>query len=206
MEGGAVEVYVGPDKKMYTIPRALLSHHSEYFQRSLNGQFREASENQIHLTEDDPKTFILVLEWLYKGTLNILDDRCHGAEDRLVALRAICHTLCELYCLADKLLIHPIQDYAFTQLERALRFAGNDFPMTQETIMDVYKNTHEDSALRKWVLEKLALNLVSPLGHHCTAYVKVIEGPQPIPGFGMLLIAKMRNVRSYDFWVRQLSE
>jgi len=200
VEGSAVEVYVGPDKKMYTLPRALLCYHSDFFQRSLTGQFREASEDKIYLPEDDAKIFLLVLEWMYKGTLPMFEDRYQLTKDLPRALRAMCYTLCEMYCLADKLLLHRIQNYIFSQLDRALNLAGNDFPMTQDTIIQIYKNTHESSTLRKWVVEKLALNLIKPYGRHISEYQKLVDGPNAIPGFAVDLFANMKEVKSYDVW------
>ncbi|KAK4693139.1 hypothetical protein P7C71_g4199, partial [Lecanoromycetidae sp. Uapishka_2] len=202
MEGGAAEIYVGPNKKLYTIPRALLCYHSEYFKRSLNSGSVEAAEGAIHLFTDDPETFILLLEWMYKGTLRVFENFCWEADDYRTALQQTCLVLCKLFCMADRLIIPGVEDYIVSQLNRAFDSAGDDFPIDSATIMAVYNNTPERSAFQKYLLEKLTVNLISPTGHHIEKYKELVEGPDAIPGFAVNLIAKMKDFRSHEYWCK----
>jgi hypothetical protein len=58
-----VSVYVGasPDRKHYVVHKQLLTSQSDYFDKALNGKFREAEENKIDLEEDDPAAIGLMI-------------------------------------------------------------------------------------------------------------------------------------------------
>ncbi len=202
MEGASIKIYVGADEKLYTAPRALLCYHSAFFQCCLSGQFKEATENAVRLDEDDPETFLLVLEWMHKGTLQIFEDCWRDFHDRPAGLRQTCRVLCKLSVMADKLQMNGIQGYVFSELDRAMRHAGDYFPMDSATVMAVYNNTREHSKLQQYVLESLAHNLISPSGHHITEYQECVEGPNAIPGFALKLIAKMKDFRSHEYWCK----
>ncbi|MCJ1469512.1 hypothetical protein MMC07_008145 [Pseudocyphellaria aurata] len=58
---------VGPDNTSFGIHRGLLCHHSSYFDRALNGNFREAVEGEVVLADEDPSLFARFNEWLYTG-------------------------------------------------------------------------------------------------------------------------------------------
>ncbi|KFY10005.1 hypothetical protein V491_07847 [Pseudogymnoascus sp. VKM F-3775] len=67
-----VTVYVGPREKRYSIHKALLTSQSEYFEKALNGKFREADEQTIRLPEDSPDAFDLLIGWLYQNQIPVL--------------------------------------------------------------------------------------------------------------------------------------
>lgn len=62
-----VTIYVGPERKRYLIHKDLLTKQSEFFDRALNGNFKEAEENSIYLEEESPAAFDLLVSLLYKG-------------------------------------------------------------------------------------------------------------------------------------------
>jgi hypothetical protein len=64
-----VIIYVGPERKRCLIHKDLLTKQSEYFNSALNGKFKEAEENSIHLEEESPATFDLLVGWLYQGRI-----------------------------------------------------------------------------------------------------------------------------------------
>lgn len=205
MQGGAIEIYVGPNKKLYTIPRALLCHHSGYFQSCLNSNFIEAAEGVVDFSSYDLETFVLLLEWMYKGNLRVFEDNCWEVQDLQAALKQTCQILCKLSCMADKLAMAEIDDYIVSQLDRVFRSAGDIFPMDSANVMAVYNNTHEHSELQKYVTKKLSLSLLSPTGHDIAMYAECIQGPDAIPGLAVRLIAKMKDYRSNDFWCKNIS-
>jgi len=71
MGEAVVTVLVGPDEKRYTVHKSLLTAQSEYFDRALNGKFKEADEQTIRLTEESPDAFDLLIGWLYQGQLPV---------------------------------------------------------------------------------------------------------------------------------------
>jgi len=56
-----VDIYVGPERKHYVVHKKPLTSRSEYFSKALDGHFREAEENSIHLKEDDPAAVALLI-------------------------------------------------------------------------------------------------------------------------------------------------
>lgn len=64
-----VSIYVGPERKHYVVHKRLLTSQSDYFDKALNGGFKEAEENKIHLEEDDPAAVGLLVGWLYRGVI-----------------------------------------------------------------------------------------------------------------------------------------
>ncbi|KFY95133.1 hypothetical protein V500_02917 [Pseudogymnoascus sp. VKM F-4518 (FW-2643)] len=67
-----VTVYVGPREKRYSVHKALLTSQSEYFEKALNGKFKEADEQTIRLPEDSPDAFDLLIGWLYQNQIPVL--------------------------------------------------------------------------------------------------------------------------------------
>ena len=51
-----VDIFVGPQRKRYVVHKKLLTIQSDYFDKALNGRFKEAEENSIYLKEEDPGT------------------------------------------------------------------------------------------------------------------------------------------------------
>jgi hypothetical protein len=64
-----VSIYVGPNRKHYVVHKQLLTSQSDYFDKALNGRFKEAEEGKIHLEEDDPAAVELLIGWLYRGVI-----------------------------------------------------------------------------------------------------------------------------------------
>lgn len=60
------KVFVGEEKKMYQLP---LDHISAipFFNKALNGSFKEGLSKSIELPEDEPAVFELLVRWLYRG-------------------------------------------------------------------------------------------------------------------------------------------
>jgi len=60
-----VHIFVGSDKKQFTIHKRLLCTHSNFFEKAFNGGFKEATEDKMDLPDDDPLIFNALVEWLY---------------------------------------------------------------------------------------------------------------------------------------------
>lgn len=65
-------IYIGPERKRYLIHKDLLTKQSEFFDRALNGKFKEAEENSIYLEEESPAAFDLLVGWLYQGRIPVI--------------------------------------------------------------------------------------------------------------------------------------
>ncbi|KAH8590801.1 hypothetical protein B0O99DRAFT_282193 [Bisporella sp. PMI_857] len=66
-----VDIYAG--NKHYLVHKRLLTSKSDYFEKALNGQFKEAAENTIHLEDVEPTAVALLIGWLYRGSIPGMD-------------------------------------------------------------------------------------------------------------------------------------
>lgn len=62
-----LEIIVGPERRVMHGHKAILAARSDWFRSALRPGFREAREGRIVLSEDDPKIFEALLEFLYTG-------------------------------------------------------------------------------------------------------------------------------------------
>eukprot|EP00004_Rigifila_ramosa_P021055 TRINITY_DN5538_c0_g1_i1.p1 TRINITY_DN5538_c0_g1~~TRINITY_DN5538_c0_g1_i1.p1 ORF type:complete len:1656 (+),score=251.52 TRINITY_DN5538_c0_g1_i1:241-4968(+) len=53
--------------------RALLSRSSEFFARLLSGEFVEATQHDVALSDLDPRVFAFILDFLYTGSVELLE-------------------------------------------------------------------------------------------------------------------------------------
>ncbi|KAF2653381.1 hypothetical protein K491DRAFT_603031 [Lophiostoma macrostomum CBS 122681] len=64
-QGGTMIVEVGTEKKQYHVHKKLISAHSEYFRKALDGSWREAQDGKVVLDDIEPTTFNIFINWLY---------------------------------------------------------------------------------------------------------------------------------------------
>jgi hypothetical protein len=67
--GDFVLVEVGSEKPQLRIYKSLLTHHSEYFQKALNGPWKEASERVVKLEYFECSVFDISVNRIYAKTL-----------------------------------------------------------------------------------------------------------------------------------------
>lgn len=75
MQGDFVDITVGAEaeSKTYKLPRGLLIHYSQYFQNALEGDFKEAHQNKIELSNIKCDTFESFVQYIYSGSSRIED-------------------------------------------------------------------------------------------------------------------------------------
>ena len=66
-EGPRVDIYVGAEKKHYSLPKNLLCSSSSYFDRCFNGGFTEGQTQKLTLEEDNVDHWEILLEFMYSG-------------------------------------------------------------------------------------------------------------------------------------------
>lgn len=62
-----VTLYVGENRTKFTVHKGLLTGNSDYFKKALDGPFKEAQENAIHLVEERAGSIEILIGWLYRG-------------------------------------------------------------------------------------------------------------------------------------------
>jgi hypothetical protein len=65
-----VDIYVGPKRKHFLLPRDLLIHHSEYFNRRFNGFHPDPNlinKTTVHLLDENADNFSLLVDYIFRG-------------------------------------------------------------------------------------------------------------------------------------------
>jgi len=60
-----VVLEIGPQKQRYHLHKALLTHHSEYFNNALNGPWKESEDKIVTLEDVDTIAVDIFVHWLY---------------------------------------------------------------------------------------------------------------------------------------------
>jgi hypothetical protein len=108
-------VIVGADTewpaRKFTIHKNLLCRASVYFDKALNGPFKEGSEGKLELPNDFPKAFELFYHWLYSGAF--AKTRFYNQESDDMSNELFWY---EVYKFAECRLLLDIQKAAFNVL------------------------------------------------------------------------------------------
>lgn len=142
-------VHVGPDgglKKKFQVYRGLLCFHSSYFDRLLNGQFREGGSNYIRLNDTTVEIFQAFFFWLNTGKL------CAPAGDKIPLST---QTIAQIYVFGDSKLIPRLKNAA---LELFVAKAHEEWMFPRNELDYIYGNTTENCGLRRFMVE-FAVNM-----------------------------------------------
>ncbi|QDS76608.1 hypothetical protein FKW77_007676 [Venturia effusa] len=100
-----VTISVGADfgeSKEFVLPMEYLTSVSPYFEKAFEGSFREAGEKKIGLSNVEPDTFSIYVEWLHSRQIVDVDGgRFDGKKDALTE-KARHMALLKLYIFADE--------------------------------------------------------------------------------------------------------
>ncbi len=102
---GVVTVQVGSNDATFHVHRSLLTDESTFFASTLDGNFKEAVENEVKLPEEEPETFEHFVQWLYHG---LPDKRATVPNYPTHAARV--KKIVDLYVLADKIGCRALRD------------------------------------------------------------------------------------------------
>ncbi|RFU31004.1 hypothetical protein B7463_g5323, partial [Scytalidium lignicola] len=70
ISGPQVELYIGPNKHHYALPKRLLCHYSTYFDSCFNNGFIESQTQSIELRDDKVEHFEMLMEFWLKGSMD----------------------------------------------------------------------------------------------------------------------------------------
>ncbi|KAK5165651.1 hypothetical protein LTR04_001090 [Oleoguttula sp. CCFEE 6159] len=128
-----VQLGSGATAKEYAIHKGLISHHSLFFRKALNGYFREAAENRVTLDDEGPAVFHIFYLWLYSSRLYDVNK----LKPNHVPLSE--ETLVRTWVFGDK---RGVPGFLVTLL-------ANRWTADEAIVRLAYKNTLEGSPLRK---------------------------------------------------------
>ncbi|KAK0820072.1 hypothetical protein LTR02_004671 [Friedmanniomyces endolithicus] len=159
LSGPTVDIFVGPERKHWSLHRNLLCHHSSYFETEFEGHEvpkggKKDGENRLELPEDDPKGFQLLVKWLYQGQL---EDSSILTEEEKYEYAVACH---KLYALCDKFDMIHLKNLAM-DLYRANLNAAQLVPDADE-INDIYRGSPPGSPFRTLMTKIAARQIMDP--------------------------------------------
>lgn len=70
MSGPRVDIFVGPQRKQYKLPKLLLCHYSKFFDRCFNGNFLEGATQTLELPEDKVEYFDVLVDFMLHGRVS----------------------------------------------------------------------------------------------------------------------------------------
>ena len=138
-----ITVLVGPGEESYEVHKDLICASSRFFKAACNRKSVEGMEDVVHLPNDDPETFELLLQWLYMERV---------AEPGKAALVGW-HETASLYTLAVKLQILELQDAV---VDLWIHKATDAIEIPIEEVPYVYRTTLEHAPLRQLLVEMVA--------------------------------------------------
>ncbi|KAL8852108.1 MAG: hypothetical protein Q9221_003038 [Calogaya cf. arnoldii] len=146
-----VELKVGAEASLFHIHRGLICESSPFFRAAFTGRFKESC-GSISLGEDDADVFGHIVQWLYRGKLETLSKtEADTGDDYFMKLF-------QLYVLADKYAIVPLENAVMDLLFGALDRRGKDLkskihrPPQEPHITYVYENSPQGSQLRRFIM------------------------------------------------------
>ena len=156
LSGPTVDIYVGPERRHWSIHKNLLCHHSSYFETELEGHEvpKEHESPSLDLLDDDPRGFELLVKWLYQGHL---DDASHMTDEERYDYAVACH---KLYQLCDKFSMTLLKNLAMDAYRSNLHSA--QLVPDAEEINEIYHWSPEGSPFRKLMVKIAARQIMDP--------------------------------------------
>lgn len=166
LAGPTVDIFVGPERRHWSLHRNLLCHHSSYFETEFVGHEvprkgkggagagTDGAANELELPDDDPRGFALLVKWLYQGSL----EDASGMTDMEKYEHAVaCH---KLYVLCDKFDMALLKNMAMDRYRQELN-AAQLVPDPDE-INDIYRASPAGSPFRKLMTNIAARQIMDP--------------------------------------------
>ncbi|KAJ5032520.1 uncharacterized protein L3040_009121 [Drepanopeziza brunnea f. sp. 'multigermtubi'] len=140
-----------PDPVEFLVHKEIICHHSKVFKAAFNGTFLEGQTQTYRLQDTTQGAFRLLTQWIYFQKLNIPqippgsvvdeDDEALAGEGEAA--------LAELYVLADKFAMAPLQNAVIDEIEN-IGLVTRNIPV--DIFNYIYENTSPGSALRRYVV------------------------------------------------------
>lgn len=157
LSGPTVDIYVGAEKKHWSLHKNLLCHHSSYFETEFQGHEVPKKEEHTpshYLPDDDPRGFELLVKWLYQGHL---EDASRMTDEAKYDYAVACH---KLYQLCDKFDMIQVKNLAMDAYRQNLH-AAQLVPDADE-INEIYRASPASSPFRKLMAKIAARQIMDP--------------------------------------------
>jgi hypothetical protein len=156
LSGPMMDVYVGKDRRHWTLHRNLLCHHSEQLEAELDGTGNsDDRKDSLELPEYAPAGFELLVKWLYQGTLDDVSDMPDAGQKYDYAVN--CH---QLYLLCDRFDMPQLKNVAMDQYRKGLNEAG--LVPDADEIDEIYRKSPPGSPFRRLMTRIAARQIMDP--------------------------------------------
>lgn len=188
LSGPTVDIFVGHERKQWSLHRNLLCHHSAYFETELNRhdeKIRHAlQEKRLELPDDDPAGFELLVKWLYQGQL---EDASHMSNEAKYDYAVACH---RLYLLCDKFGMVRLKNISMDQYRQCLN--ESQLVPDAEEINEIYRASPVNSPFRSLMIKIAARQIMDPdVDRDAEAYRKCFESN---PSFAVEMVNAIRKM------------
>lgn len=156
LSGSTMDIYVGKNRRHWSLHRNILCHHSTWFQKQieLRNVEKGGKDISVELFDDDPRAFELLIKWLYQGKIDNVSDM---PMDKKWDFADACQ---QLYILCDKINLPQLKNLAIDQFRKGCNEAG--LVPGPEEIKPIYERTPPSSPFRKLVSEIAARQIMDP--------------------------------------------
>ncbi|KAK4502406.1 hypothetical protein PRZ48_005831 [Zasmidium cellare] len=140
-----IQVGTGEEMKEFFVPRAILSHASEWFRSALEGdRFPEAREGKVTLAHVSPDVFAAFIYYAYHDHLAFAPNPDPTARD------AQLHLCCKLWTFGDEHVMPRLQNSATKRICDLFRASdgGLERPVSTDALAASFQAVREDSPLR----------------------------------------------------------
>jgi hypothetical protein len=154
-----VVLEIGPGKHKYRIHKALLTHHSEYFQKALTGPWKEATERSVALDDVKPHIFDIFVQWIYTGKLPASRNEWRklrmdsGAIPKPLDDDLFVTAMVEAYVFGDRFLADVFRRAVNNYIVDFVVKDGEDHPSWFYALNLAYSNLPEDNGLLDFLIE-----------------------------------------------------
>jgi hypothetical protein len=146
-----VTIYVGPQRKTFTVHEELICDKINLFGKAFKGTFEEATTKKITLPEDDADYFCHVINWLYGEAFTCKKQTCKGVISQYDPGHIL--PFCAVYVLADKYGIEELGQQCVNACDTCLTALGA--PLNEEEVTFIYKNFPNDCNLKTWAVRSI---------------------------------------------------
>jgi hypothetical protein len=151
LSGPMIDIYVGPDKRHWSLHRNLLAHHSEILEFELS----HGETDRLELPEHDPSGFELLVKWLYQGQLGDVSEFADATAKYEYGVS--CH---KLYLLSERFDLHTLKDLCMDQFRKALN--ESELVPDAEEMNELYKSSPDKSQFRRLIAQLAARQIMDP--------------------------------------------
>lgn len=156
---------VGAEQKKFIIHKEVACKHSYVLRTEFDGPFIKDRTAVYTLEDTDTEVFRLFFEFLYREKVIFKSHNPNPADD-VDKVRARNHTskcedqdyvLVDLWILADRFMVRPLQNLVIDQLSRVATECGLDL---SDSFQSIYDRTLEGSQLRRFIANRTSWLLI----------------------------------------------